>query len=267
MWLFIAAVSASRFTEIVETENGPVRGTVESVSESFLGIPFADPPVGPLRFLRSQRLSRNWTDTLNATTAAAMCMQPSGDGVSGSEDCLYLNIFRPTRRSRETLLPVMVFIYGGAFVTGDGIWGQANLKEWNVQGYHGGNVASENNVIFVSLNYRLNIFGFLATEALTDANGGVAGNLGVLDQREGLRWVKRNIERFGGDPSRVMLYGESAGAFSTIFHAVSPVSREENLFSSVGVLSGTSEVNWFFQPKKNRLQCTRATLRMLVAQA
>ena len=171
-------------------------------------------------------------------------MQP--DAPEGREDCLYLNIFRPIRRAEsQPLLPVLFYIFGGALKSGDSVWGSPSLKSI-ISLYHGGRIAAEEDVIFVSANYRLGLLSFLAT-----FDDGIIGNLGFLDQRLAMKWVQDNIQSFGGDPGRVLLYGESAGAFSVAFHVVSEASF--GLFSSAAMLSGTAESTWFFQPREKAI--------------
>ena len=248
----------------VTTQFGVVEGIAEdSTTESFLGVPFAKAPIGPARFRRPEP----WTEPLRQTPSVAdgvpvfpakasseMCTQRSHVIVGeaqGSEDCLYLNIHRPkpSRVGSTGTLPVMVYLFGGAFISGDSHWGTSLFRDV-LSMYHGDGLVEEHDVVFVTVNYRVGLLGFLATTQQSVENGGVTGNLGVLDQREALRWIQQNIKAFGGDSERVHLFGQSAGAFSVLFHAVSEISYEERLFSSLGLLSPTTDNSFFFQPKE-----------------
>jgi para-nitrobenzyl esterase len=148
---------------------------------------------------------------VKATAFGPICPQPAGDGTNQSEDCLYLNLWTPTRSGGKHL-PVMVFIHGGSFVTGAG----------SLPVYDGARLAVRGAVIVVTLNYRLGALGFLAGGSGADR---LAGNYGFADQQAALKWVRRNIKSFGGDPARITLFGESAGAMSVGAHLVSPASQ------------------------------------------
>src|SRR5262245_3593825 len=178
---------------------------------SYRGIPYALPPVGDLRWAPPEAHPR-WNDLRPATAFGAICPQ---DNVAGdSEDCLFLNIWTPRAvvdRQKPKQLPVMVFIHGGYFVFGAG----------SLPLYDGAYLAASGNVVVVTLNYRLGALGFLAVPEL-----GLTGNFGILDQRQALRWVAENIAAFGGDPSKVTIFGESAGAMSVGLHLFSiPANR------------------------------------------
>jgi carboxylesterase type B len=161
-------------------------------------------------------------------------MQADGERViygKRSEDCLYLNVFTPSSAGPNSSLPVMFWIYGGSFLAG-GI---------GFEEYNGARDAISSDVVVVTTNYRLGPFGFLASELLRDSRGSV-GNYGIEDQRAAMLWVHENIALFGGDASRMMIFGESAGAASVGIHLVSPLSF--NLFSSVGMESGSGLAHW-----------------------
>jgi para-nitrobenzyl esterase len=180
----------------------------------FLGIPYAAPPVGNLRWQPPQRHAR-WTQALKATGYGAPCAQITELGVfagppNQNEDCLYLNIFSP-QVSVHAKLPVIVWIHGG----GD-FCGESNDYDASKLASHG--------AVVVTFNYRLGLFGWLAHPAL-DAEGHLFGNYGLLDQQFVLRWVQENIDRFGGDRRRVTLAGQSAGSVNTEDHVVSPLAR------------------------------------------
>ena len=214
----------------VQIETGTLVGSSEAGIISFKGIPFAAPPVGPLRWHAPQPAAA-WTGERDATRYGHDCMQlpfPSDAaplGTPPSEDCLYANVWRPARAA--TGLPVMVWIYGGGFVNGGS----------SPPTYSGAALAHKD-IIVVSFNYRLGRFGVFAHPALTkvDADGGLLANYGYMDQLEGLRWVQRNIARFGGDPKNVTIVGESAGGMSV--HALLTSPRAQGLFHKAVIQSG-----------------------------
>lgn len=215
-----AAQTACAAGTTVSTANGAVCGTQVAVTSPattlnvYQGIPFAQPPVGALRWAAPQPPA-NWSGTLAATQAGNVCPQASlAAGVStGSEDCLYLNVWKPAGASAGAALPVMLYIYGGAFIIGSG---SAPL-------YNGAQLAAGGNVIVVTFNYRLGALGFLAA---SDSKVSLAGNFGLLDQRAAMQWVQTNIAAFGGDPSKVTIFGESAGAMSVGLHLFSVPSSQ-----------------------------------------
>jgi para-nitrobenzyl esterase len=198
---------------VVMTDKGPVRGTVAKNDREFLGVPYAAPPVGELRW-KDPAPHATWTSAWDATHFGAPCAQPSfvpGLGNHSSEDCLYLNIWTPNPPRRH--LPVMVWIHGGSFLVGSG------------QDADGSMLAGKRKVVVVSINYRLGPFGFLADKALdAEEPHHVSGNFGLLDQQAALKWVKANIAAFGGDPSRVTIFGESAGGISVCLQLESPAA-------------------------------------------
>lgn len=200
----------------VHIQGGWVQGTVENGLAVYRGIPFAAPPVGPLRWRAPQPVA-SWPGTLRADHFAASCMQhleawmgPLHD----SEDCLYLNVWTPAK-TKNAHLPVMVWIYGGGFTTGSTA----------IRLYSGEELA-KHGVVVVSIAYRVGPMGFLALPALSaESPDHTSGNYGLLDQIAGLRWVRRNIAAFGGDPHRVTIFGESAGGISVSILAASPLAR------------------------------------------
>jgi para-nitrobenzyl esterase len=210
----------------VKTANGVLETTTPPVNgvRSFKGIPFAQPPVGDLRW-REPRPPKNWKGVRTADQFGPRCMQRTGPGADYwfrsngmSEDCLYLNVWTPAKSDRERL-PVLVYIFGGGFQNGDG----------SEPRYDGANMASKG-MVAVSINYRTNIFGFFAHPELTkESDFHASGNYGLLDQVAALEWVQRNIAAFGGDPKRVTIAGESAGSISVCGLMASPLSR--NLFA------------------------------------
>jgi para-nitrobenzyl esterase len=200
----------------VEVETGIVQGSVDDGVESFKGIPFAAAPVGPLRWRPPQPVAA-WDGVRPATEYGHDCMQepfPSDAaplGTEPAEDCLVLNVWRPTERGDEAL-PVLVWIYGGGFVNGGS----------SPDVYSGAEFARRG-LVFVSFNYRLGRFGFFAHPALTaESPAGPHSNYGYMDQIAALEWVRRNIEAFGGDPAAITVFGESAGGGSVLTLLTSP---------------------------------------------
>jgi para-nitrobenzyl esterase len=217
-----AAASASGPS--VGTANGPVRGLANGAVDEFLGIPYAAPPVGALRW-RPPQPAASWPGIRDATQFALHCPQlPSPFGhASTSEDCLFLNVFTPSHRQAGSHFPVMVWIHGGALVTGES-------NDYNPT------ALVEDGVTVVTINYRLGALGFLAHPALADANG-QSGDYGLMDQQAALRWVQRNIASFGGNPHNITIFGESAGGLSTLSQVASPQAR--GLFETAIVESGS----------------------------
>jgi para-nitrobenzyl esterase len=203
----------------VHTQAGLVQGSIKDGVTVYLAVPFAAPPVGDLRW-RAPKAPVAWKGVRHADDFAPACAQiPLVNRALGiepvptSEDCLYLNVWTPAK-SPSDRLPVMVWIYGGGFTGGATRMAQ----------YNGENLAQKG-VILVSVAYRLGEFGFLAHPELTAEQGGHSGNYGLLDQIAGLRWVKRNIAAFGGNPDRVTIFGESAGGISVSMLAASPLAK------------------------------------------
>ena len=205
---------------IVQTTYGPVSGicstTAPGVNE-WLGIPYAAPPVGALRWQPPQPPT-SWTTTLPATAFGSECTTTSG--TAGSENCLFVNVWAPTTATSTSDLPVMVHIHGGGFTGGNGNSDNSLL-------------ASTGDEVIVSMNYRLNIFGFLAYDKALGAN---SGDYGLQDQQFALRWVKDNVAAFGGDPSKVTTFGESAGGSSQCDLIASPTAK--GLFEQAISVSG-----------------------------
>jgi para-nitrobenzyl esterase len=205
----------------VATAQGAVQGKLSADGRvrDFLGIPFAAPPVGKLRWKPPQPAAK-WRGVRQATSFGSRCMQPSiykdmvfrDPGIS--EDCLTLNVWTPANTGNSKL-PVMVWIYGGGLNAG-------GSSEPRQDGEH----LARRDVVVVSMNYRLNIFGFFAHPDLSaESRQHAAGNYGLLDQTAALRWVARNIGAFGGDPGNVTIFGESAGAMSVSAQMASPLAR------------------------------------------
>ena len=213
--------------EVVGTASGPVKANVRGDMTSYFAIPYAAPPVGDLRWKAPQPAAK-WTAPLEKAKSGAACLQPSnsfGRAPTDSEDCLYLDVHRP---SGEGKFPVMVWIHGGAFTSG------------SAGGYADPSALVTKGVIVVAINYRLGALGFLAQPALRDKDGS-AGNYGIMDQQAALRWVQANIASFGGDPKNVTIFGESAGGFSVLSHLASPGSA--GLFQKAIIESGAYGVS------------------------
>lgn len=211
----------------VATASGPVIGATLRGIESWLGIPYAAPPVGPLRWQPPQPV-KPWTMPIKANTLPSSCAQNADLGVfaraGGSEDCLYLNVHRSANAVRSgQKLPVFVWIHGGALQVGQG------------GDYDPGKLATRGKAVVVTLNYRLGVFGFLTHPAL-DGEGHDFANYGLMDQQTALRWVQRNIGAFGGDPANVTIAGESSGGNSVMAHIAAPKSA--GLFHHVVAMSG-----------------------------
>jgi para-nitrobenzyl esterase len=217
------AQSSAQSSLVVATDKGKVRGQHGNGVDSFRGIPYAAPPVGSLRW-RPPQPHQAWTGVRSATSWGARCtaLASTNGPRTNAEDCLFLNVWRPTGTPSRRKLPVYVFIHGGGLVNGSS----------NQAG--GAQIVRETGAVVVSINYRLGIFGFLGLPGLSQ-NG--AGDYGFLDQQAALRWVHRNIAAFGGNPRQVTLGGESAGAFSVCGHLTSPGSRD--LFARAMMESGS----------------------------
>ncbi|MEO8778005.1 MAG: carboxylesterase family protein, partial [Rhodanobacter sp.] len=206
----------------VQTVEGWVDGTHALTNglglDEFQGIPYAAPPLGALRWRPPQPVSA-WNDVRQTKHFGPRCMQLPlfGDMVfrshGMSEDCLYLNVWKPAHASGK--LPVLVYFFGGGFVAGDG----------SEKRYDGASLASQG-IVTVTVNYRLGVFGFFALPALADESPQhAAGNYGLLDQVAALRWVRANIARFGGDPAQVTIAGESAGSIAVSALMTSPLAH------------------------------------------
>jgi len=216
--------------DTVSIDTGAVKGVAGNGLVAFKGIPYAAPPVGDLRW-QPPRAAAKWTGVRFAANYAHDCMQlpfPSDAaplGTPPSEDCLYLNVWTPFPRS-ATPMPVMVWIYGGGFVNGG-----------SSPAVYDGSQFARDGVVLVSFNYRLGRSGFFAHPALTRENrDGPLGNYGYMDQLAALRWVKRNIATFGGDPNNVTVFGESAGGSSVHMLLTSPLAQ--GLFQKAIIESG-----------------------------
>ncbi len=209
----------------VETTSGTEVGHTSKGVNEWLGIRYAEPPVGALRFAppvaRAKQAGEHWAGSMGAS-----CEK--------EEDCLFLNVWAPDGAQG---LPVMVFIHGGAYTMGSAP--------------EAATLARKGNVVTVTINYRLGVFGFLAHADLANEPGNVSGNYGLLDQQLAMRWVKNNIEKFGGDPMNVTIFGESAGAGSVCSHLLSPLGA--GLFHRAIAESGSCVLDF---PSRSRSQLT-----------
>ncbi len=217
----IKAQGNNTFAVQTKIKNGVIEGNYDTKTgtQTFLGIPFAKPPVGDLRW-KAPQPAENWTGVKQTKKFGPRAMQApifgdmdfKSDGIS--EDCLYLNVWTPAKRDTKGL-PVLVYFYGGGFAAGDGSEPRYN-----------GEAMSKKGIVVVTVNYRLGLFGFLAHPDLTaeTAYRG-SGNYGLMDQAASLQWVKDNIASFGGDPSKVTIAGESAGSISVSYQMASPLSK------------------------------------------
>jgi acetylcholinesterase len=244
---------------VIMTEKGKVRGFTQNILgknlDTYLGIPFAKPPVKDLRF-KHPLPNDAWESTFNATHMPNTCVQGYDDffgNFSGSqlwnpntrvsEDCLYLNVWVPRTNIRNAA--VMVWIYGGGFYSGT-----STLNVYNAEV-----LAAENEVIVVSMQYRVGMLGFLAL-----GTPEVPGNAGLFDQLLALEWVQNNIHYFDGDPNNVTLFGESAGSVSVSMHLLSPLSRGK--FARAILQSGSANTNWATCDMKEAVSRGRAAAKL-----
>jgi para-nitrobenzyl esterase len=213
----------------VATCSGPLRGLVIDGMHRFLGIPYAAPPVGSLRWHPPQPPA-GWRLPRDAFAYGSVCAQnnkafPGFGHSSHTEDCLYLNVYAPEGADADSRLPVMVWIPGGGLFIGGS------------NGYDPSALVKQGHVVFVSFNYRINVFGFFSHPAI-NAEDHEIGNYGLMDQQAALRWVRDNIAGFGGDPNNVTIFGESAGGTSVWCQLASPLSR--GLFHKAIIQSGAA---------------------------
>jgi para-nitrobenzyl esterase len=205
----------------VKTEQGKVHGKTinDGKVKAFLGLPYAAPPVGALRWKAPQPAIK-WKGDRDATKFGAHCAQGRvfedmifQDG-EGSEDCLFVNVYAPADATDKSKLPVMFWIHGGGYAGGA-----------SSEPRHNGDFLPLKGVVLVTINYRLGVFGFLATADLAKEADGAAGNYGLMDMVAALQWVKANIAGFGGDPGNVTIFGESAGSFAVSTLMASPMAK------------------------------------------
>ena len=205
-----ASCSGHSTPGIVKVEGGTIKGIVSDTMSVYKGIPFAAPPVGDLRWKAPQPVIP-WEGIREATEFGPSPMQ-AGNNENMSEDCLYLNVWTPAKSPKEKL-PVLVWIYGGGFAGGS-------------TSYYDGTPLAEQGVVLVSINYRVGKLGFFAhPELSSETEQGTSGNYGLLDQIAGLKWIQNNISKFGGDPDKVTIFGESAGGISVSMLCASPLAK------------------------------------------
>ncbi|XP_063360837.1 carboxylesterase 4A-like isoform X1 [Cydia amplana] len=228
--LYLGCTVCTKDEPIVSVKQGKLQGATDTLYDgstyySFRGIPYAKPPLGQLRF-RAPLPPQSWKGVRQATEYGSICAQNDGEPDSvfqGSEDCLFLNVFTKYLHGRT---PVMVFIHGGSYLAGSGN-----------DDLYGPKFLVHQDVILVTLNYRLEVLGFISVETPE-----VPGNAGMKDQVAALKWIKENIAKFGGDPDNITIFGESSGACSVTHHILSPMTR--GLFHKVIAQSGTSVHDW-----------------------
>lgn len=219
---------------VVTLDNGILRGTkFDGINYGFFGIPYAEPPLGEQRFEPSTLYSQKWDGIRDATTPGSKCMQwdhlvDGDDLLKGLEDCLFINVYTPNPRA-EKKLPVILYIHGGAFMFGEGY-------------FYSPEKLLTKSFVAVTFNYRVGPLGFLSTEDAT-----IPGNMGMKDQVIALKWVQKNIGKFGGDPTDITLTGYSAGGASVHLHYLSPLSK--NLFKRGIAHSGTALNPWVIAEK------------------
>ncbi|XP_045187891.2 neuroligin-4, Y-linked-like [Mercenaria mercenaria] len=222
--IFIVSIEG---VPVAKTKYGLIKGQKVTVQfeekkfkiVKFLGIPYAKPPVGDLRFRKPEMISSLPTNPFEATTMGAICPQ-TNIGVSSSEDCLFLNIYAPLTASKGNRKPVMIYIHGGGFIVGF-----SDL-------YDGSILSAYGDVILVSMNYRLGPLGFFHTK-----DNESLGNYGLWDQQLAIQWVSEHIEAFGGDNTRITIFGHSAGGSSVVYQALYP--GNDGLFKRAIAQSGT----------------------------
>lgn len=203
-------ISCKAQNPAVKISNGYIKGIIENESLVFKGIPYAQPPVGAARF-KPPLPVKNWADTLSCENFTSIAAQAGGKGLTVGEDCLSLNVYTPTA-SAKARLPVVVWVHGGAMTAGAG------------KGMNGHVFSDRDSIVTVTINYRLGVFGFLYLDDVNPAYRS-SGNNGLLDCLMALKWIKENISSLGGDPSRVTIMGESAGAKLVSALLVSPQAK------------------------------------------
>ena len=238
LFLFLLFINAK--SQVVITQYGPIQGSLNGTIHQFLGIPFAKPPVNTLRW-KAPQAPTAWTSTLSTNSFAPVCPQKNfatggtSYTITGNEDCLYLNVWTPQVGAAN--LPVLVFIHGGGNQQGS-----ASEVNGGTQMFFGKNMSQRGNAVVVTIQYRLGPLGFLVHPGLEPENANnKSGNYAVLDQILALTWVQNNIANFGGDPNKVMIFGESAGGVDVGNLLVSPLAS--GLFQRACIQSATPLIN------------------------
>eukprot|EP00095_Tigriopus_kingsejongensis_P005960 maker-scaffold2255_size18018-snap-gene-0.9 protein:Tk05960 transcript:maker-scaffold2255_size18018-snap-gene-0.9-mRNA-1 annotation:"esterase fe4" len=240
---FVPSWSATHGVPVIDAPCGKIAGSkLESrdgrLIFAYTGIPYAKPPIGELRFSKPQPLSQAFEDVFMATRPPKPCITPFTMGPiqshRGSEDCLKLSVYIPHTITARKKLPVMFWIHGGGFVSGD-------ITDF----VYGSQFLLDRDVILVKVAYRLGPLGYLNL-----GHEMIPGNQGMWDQRLGMRWVQENIAAFGGDPTKVTIFGESAGSMAVMYHLTSPSSV--GLFSAAIAQSGSIPFSSFLNFDKKR---------------
>ncbi|XP_051167922.1 esterase SG1-like [Leptopilina boulardi] len=244
LFSFCILMQTMQFKPRVNISQGIVEGVILRTKNrrdfsAFIGIPYGEPPVGELRFSSPVPIKK-WVGTYLADNEnfQIKCPQFDSDEVIGQEDCLYLNVFTPLTKfnlsnPNDSRFPVMLWIHGGAFVFGSNSFNEYGPKYF-----------LDKDIVLVTINYRLGVFGFLTTADLV-----APGNFGLKDQILALKWVQNNIESFGGDKNKVTLFGESAGGMSISFHTLSDASN--GLFHQYILQSGNALSSCAYRDKTN----------------
>jgi len=247
MWVCRTGIPVNDVHPLVDTDLGRVQGVRAGGADAFLALPYAKPPVAELRWQVTTPVAQ-WSDVrIGGNTLPPRCPQPDPEqpdtAIIGAEDCLYLNVWTPADRVPNAHLPVMFFVHGGGNRTGgtsDPLEILLALDD-NTPLYDGAVLADRGDVVVVTIEYRLAALGYLVNDALAaNSPTGTSGNYGIADTLEALRWVQRNIEAFGGDPERVLLFGQSGGAKDVEMLVASPLAG--GLFSRALLESGASDV-------------------------
>lgn len=221
--MFAASAGAVDDSVLVRLDSGLIRGADTGAARTFTGIPYAAPPVGPLRWKLPQPV-RPWKGVVDATRPGNLCPQQGTFAGLSAEDCLFVNVTTP-RGHTGGRLPVMVWLHGGGYTRdGGGV-------------YDAQRIASQGNVIVVTVNYRLGVFGYFAVPGLPGS-----GNFGLADQIAALQWTQRNATAFGGDPGNITMFGQSAGAMSACALLTSPAAA--GLFHKAIMQSGSCTLHW-----------------------
>lgn len=256
--IFDCSATQNNDRPVVTTSSGKLKGTVANVNghiiQKFLGVPYGQPPVGPLRFRPSLPIVNNADAVIDTSNFRASCMQPPHlrqviykplhadlNESFVSEDCLYLNVYVPENENSDNKKAVMVWLPGEGFS-----FGYANQ-------YDGSYLAVHGDVIVVTVNYRLSVFGFLST-----GDNQAPGNIGLMDQMLALRWLKNNVGKFGGDPDNITVFGRLTGSISISALMASPYLARSGkpLFNRAVLQSGVANGNWIFESRP--LQQARA---------
>jgi carboxylesterase type B len=238
-------------TTTVSTTHGPILGLDFSTYRQWLGVPFAKPPLGALRFTAPQPPTP-WTSAYDARNHSIACAQshngPDTGTLNKTEDCLYVNVWAPpVGKYGSARAAVMLFWHGGDFKEGSNAF----------QIYDGRHIASTTNTVLVVPNYRLGVFGFL----YAGGSGGIDSNVAILDQRRALQWAFDNVATFGGDPHRITIFGQSAGAESVLLHVAAPAAPTAHIIK--GAISESGPIDLFFKSPSDAILLTDAFAALL----